>query len=100
MENSNKKIKNVIKFILIFITIIVVAWFGLVIYEYYRVKIDKRPLICLHEKSDTEGINEYSKTCYGILYKYREYYTIDGDQMTAREFTLSFKEFKRKVDNK
>lgn len=100
MENSNKKVKSIIKWVLIVLSVIVVLWFSFTMCEYYRVRIEKRPIVCFHEVTDTENINEYSKTCYGLLYKYREYYKISDDEMTAREFTLFFKEFNRKLDNK
>ena len=97
MEDKSKKILNIIKTIAIVLVIIVVIWFSFTLIEFYRVKSDKRPIVCFNEKKDTESSDEYSLTCYGLLYKYREYYMNDDDSLTAREFTLFFKEFKREV---
>jgi len=97
MEDKNKKLLSRLKIILIIILILSAIWFGLTIYEFYRVKSERRPIICMHEVKDVESNSEYSRTCYGILYKYREYYMNDDDSLSAREFTLFFKEFKRVV---
>ena len=98
MENGNlSKTKRTLKYILILIIFIVLAWFCLTLFELYRVKTDHRPMICFNEIKDIENNVEYSKTCYGILYKYREYYYQDNDKLSAREFTLFFKEFKREI---
>lgn len=75
--------------------ILVFIWFSFAMYEMYRVKDNKRPLICLNMVKDVEDNDEYSKTCYGILYKYREYHYKENDKISAREFTLFFKEFTR-----
>ena len=98
-EKQEKIIKN-IKVIWFIILGIVILWFSLVLVELYRVKIDKRPLICVNEVKDIEDDDEYSLTCYGILYKYREYHYNSDDSISAREFTLVFKEFERKLDDK
>ncbi len=97
MENKNKKLLSKLKVILFILIIITIAWFSLTVYEFYRVKTDKKPIVCFHETRDVESSSEYSLTCYGILYKYREYYMNDDDSLSAREFTLFFKEFKREV---
>ena len=98
MEKGNiSKTKRLLKRILIIIIFIVIAWFCLTLYELYRVKTDHRPIICFNEIKDVESSTEYSKTCYGILYKYREYYYQENDKLSAREFTLFFKEFKREL---
>lgn len=76
---------------------IILLWFSLVIYEYYRVKTDKKPFVCIGNVKDTETDSEYSLTCYGILYKYREYRYKDDDSLSAREFTLVFKDFDREA---
>ena len=94
---ENNKVLSVLKIILSILVIIAVLWFALTIYEFFRVKSEKKPLICLHEVRDIESESEYSLTCYGPLYKYREYYLTDDDSMSGREFTLFFKEFKRVV---
>ena len=99
MESGTKK-RKIIKVIIIIIAIIIVAWFCLALSEYYRVRIDKRPLICFGEKKDIESEKEYSKTCYGIFYKYREYYYNESNEMSAREFTLFFKPCDRKEKTK
>lgn len=57
-------------------------------------------MFCLNEVKDVEDNDEYSLTCYGILYKYREYHYNETDELSAREFTLVFKEFARKTNNK
>ena len=67
-------------------------------YNFSRVKNEKRPIMCFFEVKDIESEKEYSKTCYGLLYKYREYYYNSSDEISAREFTLFFKEFAREVD--
>ena len=94
MDSKGKKI---IKIVLIVLVCVVLVWFSFTLYEFYRVRSDHRPLICFNEVKDTENTEEYSKTCYGLLYKYREYYMISDDSMSAREFTLFFKDFKREV---
>ena len=97
MEKSNRVHRGIIKFFVILLLIIVLVWFGYTIYELSRVKSGNKPSVCFHEVVDTENINEYSRTCYGVFYKYREYYRLSDDEVTAKEFTLFFKEFKRKV---
>ena len=97
MEDNHNKALGFLKVILMILLILVVAWFCLTLVEFYRVKKDKRPIICSKMKQDVENTEEYSLTCYGVLYKYREYYRNEDDSMTAREFTLYFKEFKREV---
>ena len=50
MENDNKyKTVIIIKKILLIILVVSLIWFGFTTYEYYRVKNDKRPLICLNK---------------------------------------------------
>ena len=96
MENENiGKNKKIFKSILIIIVIITLIWFCITLFELYRVKTDNRPIICFNEVKDVENDMEYSKTCYGLLYKYREYYYKESNTISAREFTLFFKEFKR-----
>ncbi|MBE6155746.1 MAG: hypothetical protein E7164_03210 [Firmicutes bacterium] len=96
LANTRRKIK-IICFCLLGT---VILWFSLVLTNLYRVKIDKKPLICMGQYRDIEDNDEYSLTCYGILYKYREYhYTID-DSISAKEFTLIFKDFVRKSGDK
>ncbi len=81
------------------ILVIVLLWLMLVLFEYNRVKHEKKPVFCFNNVQEIENDKEYSKTCYGILYKYREYYFKVDDSLSAREFTLIFKEFKRKPTN-
>lgn len=99
-EEKNLRKRKVIKIISYIILAIVVLWFSLVLIEMYRVKTDRKPLLCFNEIKDVEDDDEYSLTCYGILYKYREYHYNDSDALSAREFTLFFKEFERKIANK
>ena len=42
--------------------------------------------------------DEYSKMCYGILYKYKEYYYNDNDVLSARELVLFFQDFERRIE--
>lgn len=92
-----KIIKKRIKLKILGYILLIIAflWFSLAVFEMYRVKDNKRPLICFNYKEDIEDNDEYSKTCHGILYKYREYYYKDNNKLSAREFTLFFKEFTR-----
>lgn len=94
---KTRRIKRIVLKITLFLAVIVFLWFSLTVYEYYRVKMDKRPFICIGDVRDTETENEYSSTCYGVLYKYREYRYKDDDSLSAREFTLVFKEFDREA---
>ena len=89
--------KRLFRFFLVLASIAVVAWFGLVMHEARRVKNDQKPILCFQPKNDTEGVDEYSVTCYGLFYKYREYYIKDKEELNAKEFTLFFKSFKREV---
>ncbi len=96
-ENKSSKIKRrIIWAIAIILLVIVASWFGLTLYNYYRVNTEKKPVLCFGDTKEIEANNEYSHTCYGILYKYKEYYSTNNDALTAREFTLFFKEFDRK----
>lgn len=98
MENDKKnKVLSILKNIGIVLIVLAIIWFALTLFEFYRVKSDKRPVVCMHEVKDIESEDEYSRTCYGLLYKYREYYLDEDDSLAAREFTLFFKEFKREV---
>ena len=94
-EKKHSKVKLITGILLALILFIIILWFCLTIYEYNRVMKDKRPIICLNEVKDIESDKEYSITCDGILYKYREYYSNDTDALMARELIFSFKEFKR-----
>lgn len=96
MKKLEKKKKTfIISSIILFI---IFCWFCLVIFEYTRVKTDKRPIVCFNEIKDVEDDDEYSKMCYGLLYKYKEYYYKDTNKMSARELTLFFLDFKRQND--
>lgn len=97
-EQKEMKVRKTLKIISFVILTIVILWFALVLTEMYRVKIEKRPIICINEVKDIEDDDEYSLTCYGILYKYREYHYNSDDSLSAREFTLVFKEFERKLN--
>ena len=92
------KKKTIFKILGIILLCIVLLWFALVLYNFYRAKNDNKPILCFHEIKDIESETEYSKTCYGILYKYREYYYTESNEMSAREYTLFFKEFAREVN--
>lgn len=89
--------KRIVRFLLVLACIGSVLWFMLVMYEVKRVQNNKQPLVCHLRRIETEGVNEYSITCYGLFYKYREYYIEDKEELNAREFTLFFKSFKREV---
>ena len=96
-EEKSNKIKKYIKVISLVLLSIVIIWFSLMLVELYRVKSDKRPIICVNQIKDVEDDDEYSITCYGILYKYREYHYNIDDAISAREFTMVFKDFERKL---
>lgn len=95
-KKVTKTKRSVIWIVAILVVIIVASWFGLTTYNYSRVKSDKKPILCFGNSKEIEANNEYSKACYGIFYKYKEYYSTNNDVLTAREFTLFFKEFDRK----
>lgn len=97
MEKTSKKHRGrkIINIILITLAVITFLWLSLLIYNYYRTKTDRRPILCFNYVEEVENTTEYTKTCYGILYKYREYYNKDSDSMTARELTLFFRDFVR-----
>ena len=92
--------KRIIKYFILSIFALLILWLSFVLYEMYRVRTDKRPIICFNEVRQVEDDDEYSITCSGILYKYREYYFIKEEVMSAREFTLFFKEFTRDIKDK
>ena len=92
------KKKKAIKGLGLMVLFIVVLWFILALFNLYRVNKDKRPVLCFNYVKADEDEDEYNLTCKGILYKYREYYLIKDDSMTAREYTLFFKEFTRTND--
>ena len=97
MEEDKKDIKKrkVIKNTLIIILTICLAWFFLTAINYYLVKKDQRPIFCFNYTKENENNDEYSLVCYGILYKYKEYYNIKDDKLNARELTLFFRDFTR-----
>ena len=99
-EDLNKKIEKtkIIKNISLVIMIIFLIWFGFVTYEYYRVKTDKRTLICLSQNKKSENDEEDSMICYGPSYKYKEYYTKNTNNLTAREFALFFMSMDRDLE--
>lgn len=94
-EQKSKKVRKIAKILSYILLFIALIWFSLVLIELYRVRIDKRPLVCINSIKDIEDDDEYSVTCYGPLYKYREYYYNDTNEISAKEFTLIFKEFDR-----
>ena len=99
MENDNKYKKVIIiKKILLIILVVSLIWFGFTTYEYYSVKNDKRPLICLNKKELNENNNEKSMMCYGVFYKYKEYYFKKSGSITGREFALFFMAMDRNED--
>lgn len=98
MEEAQKKTykkRKLIWLITIILLAIVLIWFFLTIYNYYRVKTERKPILCWGDTKEIESTNEYSIMCYGPFYKYKEYYYNEDDSLTAREFTLFFKEFDR-----
>lgn len=96
MGKISKKKKRVKSFLgcLLFL---IICWFSFTLYDVYRVKTGKSPTICFHIVKDIESPEEYSKTCFGLLIKYREYYLRKNDKLNAKEYTLIWKEFKREV---
>lgn len=95
MLDDKKRVR--IKCILIILACICVLWLVLALVNSYFVSMDKRPILCFNYQKNIENDDEYSLTCYGILYKYKEYYYIKSEAMSAREYTLFFKEFVREV---
>lgn len=91
-QKKTIKILRIISFVLLFI---VVTWLSLTLFELYRVKKDNKPIICMNETKEVEDDDEYSVTCYGFLYKYREYFYIEDNKLSAKEFSLMFKDFHR-----
>ncbi len=89
------KKRTVWKIIIYTLLIIVILWFILVVFEYYRVSKDKRPLLCFGYHEVVEDDDEYALLCHGPLYKYKEYYYKSDKTMTARELTMFFTEFVR-----
>lgn len=89
-ENRINKKRRFVKTILLFLLFITIAWAGFTVYEYTRVKHGKDTLICFNEKKEVEDDDEYSITCNGLLYKYRKYYYIQNDKLSAREFVMFF----------
>jgi len=94
-EEKSLKIQKIIKMVSFVLVLIIILWLSLVLFESYRVNNDKRPIICLNQVKDIEDDDEYAMTCYGILYKYKEYYYSVDDSISARELTMLFKEFVR-----
>lgn len=98
MKSKKGLAKIIIKSICILLVIITLIWFSIIVYEYYRVKSDKKPVICFNQTKEPENKDEYSYVCYGLLYKYKEYYYVNTDTISARELTLFFKDFTRDSD--
>lgn len=99
MENDNKLKKVIsIKRLLLIILALILIWFCFTSYEYYRVKTDKKPLICFNKKEINENDNEKSTMCYGLFYKYKEYYYKKSGSITGREFALFFMAMDRNND--
>lgn len=96
INRKNEKKKKIIFYLTLFLGIIVVLWFILCLIEYNRVHNDKKPLICFGDSREIESESEYSTSCIGIFYKYKEYYYRATDEISAREFTLFFNDFDRK----
>ena len=96
MGRINKKQRKLKNFLTL-IFVLVICWFSLIIFDVYRVKKGNKPIVCFHVVKDIESPEEYSKTCFGLLTKYREYFLKENDQLNAREYTLIWKEFKREV---
>lgn len=93
----NNKV-NLAKKIVLVIFAVVVLWFCLTLIEYFRVRTHHRPFLCFNETKDVADVDEYSLTCYGLLYKYREYHFIKDDALSAREFSLFFIDFDRSAE--
>lgn len=96
VNRKNDKKKKIILYITIFLGVLVLLWFILALVEYYRVNNNKSPLVCFGDSREVESESEYSISCIGIFYKYKEYYYRVDDELSAREFTLFFNEFDRK----
>lgn len=94
MKDKNKR--KGWKILLYILLAIFIIWFIFVVFEYCRVKSNKQPLICLNYHESIGDSDEFAYECYGLLYKYKEYYYKVDKTMSAREFTMFFTEFKRK----
>ena len=99
-DSNEKVVKKVklIKKILLIVMIVFICLFSFTIYEYYRVKTDKTPLVCLNSKNISENDKEDDKVCYGLFYKYKEYYLKNTKIVDAREFTMFFTSFDRDLE--
>ena len=95
---SSERKRNIWKYILYIILVIVILWFMLVVVEYYRVAKDKRPLLCFGYHEVVEDDDEYALLCHGILYKYKEYYYKIDKTISARELTMFFTDFVRDTE--
>ena len=95
---SDERKRNVWKYILYVVLILVVLWFILLVIELYRVNRDKRPLLCFGYHEVVEDDDEYALLCHGLLYKYKEYYYKFDKSMSGRELTMFFTEFVRDTE--
>ena len=92
---KDKKARKIISIVFWVLGVIVFAWFFLVVINYYLVRKDGRPVMCWNYTRENYDEDEYTLTCKGILYKYREYFYNDTNSLHARELTLFFKDFKK-----
>lgn len=94
MKSKNKR-KGWKVFLYILLTIFIL-WFVFVVYEYSRVKNNKEPLVCLNYHEAVGDNDEYTYECFGLFYKYKEYYYKVDKTLSAREITMFFTEYKRR----
>lgn len=92
---KDKNARKIISIIFWLLGVLVFAWFLLLLINYYLVRKDGRPVMCWNYIKEVYDEDEYTLTCNGIFYKYREYYYNDTNRLHAREFTLFFKDFKK-----
>lgn len=97
-DSEDKKIfkrRVVIKTLVSSLLSLTIIWAGFTTYEYTRVINDKDTLLCFNKVKEIEDEDEYSITCIGLLYKYRKYYYIESNNLSARAFAMVFNDFER-----
>lgn len=75
----NKNVKLVLKIVLM---AILLAWTFIIFFDYYRTRIDKKPVFCLKEETYKYDDGEVYE-CIGAGYKM---YSYNRDSIKATEF--------------
>ena len=60
------------RFLKFFIIFMIVAWMGMVVYDFYRTKNNNEPLFCISNEVE-ERVDGKIYICNGIGYKYYNY---------------------------